>query len=109
MAPVHRLVLTELLVQMDTLEETLGRLGAAIAERTAPQAAVIEQLDEVPGIGRAVVEGVLAEIGTDMAVWGSAARLAAWCGVAPGNNESAGKRRAGQTRPGNKWVRTLLI
>ncbi|HMA35573.1 MAG TPA: IS110 family transposase [Chloroflexia bacterium] len=109
MQPVHRLVLTELLAQMDNLEETIGRLTSEIERRTASQADIVAQLDAIPGVGRGVVEGILAEIGTDMGVWGSDRRLAAWCGVAPGNNESAGKRRSGKTRPGNKWVRTLLI
>jgi transposase len=109
MKPVHGQVLTELLCQIDSLEETLGRLSSEIARRTTPDAAVLARLDRVPGLGQTSLEGIVAEIGTDMAVWGSAARLAAWCGVAPGNNESAGKRRSGKARAGNKWVRTLLI
>jgi hypothetical protein len=34
--------------------------------------------------------------------------LAAWSGVAPGNDESAGKRRSGRTKPGNKALRAAL-
>ena len=43
-----------------------------------------------------------------MARFGTAARLAAWVGVAPGNDESAGKQRSGRTRPGNQPLRTVL-
>ena len=39
----------------------------------------------------------------------SVGHLAAWAGVAPGNNESAGKRRSGKTRKGNPHLRTLLV
>ena len=49
---------------------------------------------------------LVAEIGTDMSRCGTAARLAAWAGVAPGNDESAGKRRFGKTRKGNRALRT---
>jgi len=39
---------------------------------------------------------------------GTAARLAAWSGVAPGHDESAGKQRSGKTRQGNQALRTGL-
>jgi hypothetical protein len=39
----------------------------------------------------------------------SAAALAAWAGLAPGNNESAGRQRSGRTRKGNVWLRTALV
>ena len=42
-----------------------------------------------------------------MARW--AAILAAWAGLAPGNDESAGKRRSGKTRKGNPWLREALV
>jgi hypothetical protein len=40
--------------------------------------------------------------------FGSADRLASWAGVCPGNNESAGKRKSGHLRRGNRYVRRLL-
>ena len=39
----------------------------------------------------------------------SAGDLASWAGVAPGNYESAGKRRNVGTPPGNRWLRRALI
>jgi hypothetical protein len=39
----------------------------------------------------------------------SAAHLCAWAGVAPGNNESAGKQRSGKTRKGNRALRCALV
>ena len=44
---------------------------------------------------------IIAEIGTDMAVFGSARRLAAWAGVCPANHESAGQAKRRGTRKGN--------
>jgi len=37
------------------------------------------------------------------------AHLAAWAGVAPGSNESAGRQRSGRTRKGNAWLKTALV
>jgi transposase len=65
-------------------------------------------LDTIPGVDRRGAERWVAETGIDMARCGTAARLAAWVGVAPGNDESAGKQRSGRTRPGNQPRRSVL-
>ncbi len=65
-------------------------------------------LQTVPGIDIQGAALLLVEIGADMAVFGSAERLASWVGICPGNNESAGKRKTGRIRKGNAWVRRLL-
>ncbi len=62
----------------------------------------LELLDTIPGVGRRTAEQVLVEIGVDMNQLASAAHLCSWAGVAPGNNESAGKRKPGKTRKGNQ-------
>lgn len=39
----------------------------------------------------------------------SPAHLASWAGLCPGNHESAGKRRTGATRHGNRHLATILV
>jgi transposase len=62
----------------------------------------------MPGVDRWGAEVLVAEWRTDMRRFGTASRLAAWTGVAPGNDESAGKQRSGKTRKGNRGLRTAL-
>jgi transposase len=75
----------------------------------APFSPLLALLVTIPGVDRRTAEVVLAEIGTDMARFPSAGHLASWAGLCPGNNESAGKHRAGTTRKGSKWLRTALV
>jgi len=111
LAPHHRFLLTELLAQIDGLDETIARFDAEIARLCAANAEedVIALLDTIPGIGRAMAELLVAEIGVDMGKFPTADHLAAWAGVAPGSNESAGRQRSGRTRKGNAWLKTALV
>lgn len=104
----HRFVLTELLCQIDSLEEAIGRFDEQIVEHCRPFEESVALLDTIPGIARETAEIIVAEIGTDMSRFPSANHLASWAGVAPGNNESAGKRRSGKTTKGNHALGVAL-
>jgi transposase len=107
--PHHRLVLTELLCQIDRLDDTMARFEAQIQALCGPFDEAVERLDTMPGVARRTAEMIVAEIGTDMTRFPSADHLASWAGVAPGNHESAGKRTSGKARKGNRFLRTTLV
>ncbi len=104
----HRFLLTELLCQIDSLDETIARFNTEIEAYCRPFEEAVSLLDTIPGVARATAEAIVAEIGTDMTRFPSADHLSAWAGVAPGNHESAGKRRSGRTRQGNKPLGAAL-
>ena len=105
----QRFLVAQQLAHLDYLDEAIERLSAEIGERLRPFEATLTQLETIPGVGRRAAEIIIAEMGTEISRFPSAAHLAAWAGMAPGNNESAGKRRSGKTRKGNPHLRTLLV
>ncbi len=97
------------LAQSDLLDASLERVSAEIAARMRPCDAPLARLSTIPGIGRRTAAVLLAEIGTELPRFPSAAHLASWAGRCPGNDERAGKRRSGRTRKGSPWLRTALV
>jgi transposase len=106
----HRFLLRLLLDEITQLEGWIARVSERIAAVLPPPAAqAIPRLVEVPGIGERAAENILAEIGTNMEQFPTAAHLSSWVGMSPGNNESAGKRKSGRTTKGNQWLRATLV
>ncbi|GHD46997.1 hypothetical protein GCM10010317_023280 [Streptomyces mirabilis] len=68
----------------------------------------IELLTTIPGVSTRSAEMILAETGAYMARFPSAAHLASWAGMCPGNHESAGKHTSGKSRPGDPWLKNAL-
>ena len=92
----------------DHLTAKIAELDALIAEAAAPFAAVIARLITIPGIGQRTAEVIVAETGGDMTRFATSARLAAWAGLAPGDNQSAGKRKHAAARQGNRHLRAAM-
>lgn len=104
----QRLLLARMLAQMSELERQLADLSSDIEMRVACHEELIGRIATIPGLDRISAWTVLAEIGTDMTVFGDAAHLASWAALCPGNRESGGKRISGKTRKGNRYVRRVL-
>ena len=126
----HRSLLTGHWNRMEFLERQIADFETQIAQRmkptpeemalTIPNAAegasvplspreeAIQLWMEIPGIGRTSACSLVAELGVHMDQFPSAAHLASWAGLCPGNNESAGKRLSGKTRKGNVWLRRTM-
>ena len=103
-----------LLGQVEGLDAAVEALEDAIHDELAKEgntnfSEAVELLKSVPGIGETSARAIVAEIGVDMARFGSASRLCAWAGVAPGNRQSGGKRLSGKTLHGNKPLQSSLV
>jgi len=105
----QKLMLAAQLRHIDYLDEEIGRLDEEIKRRMLPFEEDLELLDTIPGVARRTAETIVAEIGINMDQFPSAAHLCSWAGLCPGQNESAGKRKSGKTRKGNKKLRSALV
>jgi transposase len=104
----HALMIGMHLAHIDHLTAGIARLDARVEEVIAPFDDHLRRLMTIPGVGQRTAEVVIAEIGVDMSRFPSAAQLASWAGLCPGNHESAGKRKSGRARKGNGALRVAL-
>jgi transposase len=102
---IHRLLIQERLLQQQerALERQIARL---LDDR---QKAAITLWDTIPGVNETVATVLAAELGTRPEQFPDAHHAASWVAICPGNHESAGKRKSGKTRKGNRWLRTALV
>src|SRR5881397_1532995 len=107
--PHHAFLIEQIFAKVDFLDETLDRLTAEIDRRVAPFEPMLTALDTIPGVDRIGAINMVAETGGDMSRFPSAGHLCSWGAMCPGQNESAGKRRSGKTRKGNRYLRRTLI
>jgi transposase len=117
----HRFGLRLLMDQLGQLEGLIARLDARVAEvmgatadgpggpAPAPLREAADRLATIPGVAARSAEVIVAEIGPDMGRFPTAGHLASWAGMSPGNDQSAGKRRSGQTAKGSAWLRSMLV
>jgi transposase len=108
LAAHRRLLLAQLLTQIDFLSDQVMQLADAIADRLVPMQAAVDLLKTIPGVSATAAAAILAEIGTDMRRFPSAKHLASWAGLCPGNKQSGGKRLKEQTTSGNLWLKGVL-
>ena len=104
----HCFVLDELMSHIEQIEARIGRFDQRLLQGLNEQHNALALLQTLPGVDLIGAAMLLVEIGTEMDAFGSADRLASWVGICPGNNESAGKRKTGRVRKGNRYVRRLL-
>ncbi|MFE7122273.1 IS110 family transposase [Streptomyces sp. NPDC057654] len=104
----HAFLARAMLDRADACTAMETRLDARIDEQIAPFRRRIDLLVTIPGVNTRAAEVILAEIGDDIARFPSAADLASWAGVCPGNNESGGKKGPSRTRHGDPWLKAAL-
>jgi transposase len=136
--PHHRFMLAQHLAHIDFLDEQIAEVSEEIGKRVEamsqpPQPPAgnegatgisddpeqpashlswtecVALLDSVPGIDKRAAEIILAETGIDMGQFPDENHLAAWAGLAPGNNQSGSKRKNAKAREGNRNLRQIMV
>lgn len=106
--PHHRFLLTDMLEELDHIGSKITRVEQAIEEQMRPYQKAVDAWMTVPGVKQRLAWNLVAEVGPTIDAFPSAADLVSWAGICPGNNETAGKRKSGTTRNGNRWARKAL-
>ena len=69
----------------------------------------LKRLMTIPGIKERAATSLIAEIGTDMSKFPTAAHLASWSGLKPRNDVSNGKFKSRRITHGNVYLRKTII
>ena len=98
--------LSMMLFHLETLECHRTEVENAISAETEKHSEALSLLCSIPGINITAAASIIAEIGIDMSKFPSAQHLCSWAGLAPGNNESSGKKNE---RPSGKAILTSKV
>lgn len=105
----HVYLLRSMLGFIDQLERQICETEQQLKQLQASHEDLIARLDEVPGINAVSAQTILAEVGPTLDDFDSPAAMASWSGLAPGNNESAGKRHSGKSPVRHHHLKQILI
>jgi transposase len=94
---------------MNSLELCKANLESEIltlAEKFLPQ---INLVSTVPGIKAFSAIAIISEIGVDMSVFETSRHLCSWAGLAPQNDNSAGKKKTTRVSRAGVYIKPLLV
>jgi len=105
----NRLLIKDTLDVLDVLETKIAATSQRVLDKILTRKTDLAIVMSIPGIGFVAGSVILSEIG-DYRDFKTPGQLAKWCGLSPGVNESAGKKRTcGITKQGSKYLRTVLV
>ncbi|MEW5870356.1 MAG: IS110 family transposase [Chloroflexota bacterium] len=96
------------LSHLKDLQDNLREVEEEIHNNFSQLEASRDLIDSVFGIDHTAAYAVLAEIGNKMDPFPTAQHICSWAGLAPGNHQSAGKKKKQRVNPGNNYLKTIL-
>ena len=106
-APQRKLLKMEL-AHLKDLQDNLAEVEEEIRANFSQFEGPFHLLDSIPGIDLTAAFAILAEIGAKLDSFPTAQHLCAWAGLAPGNHQSAGKKKKQRITQGNNYLKTIL-
>lgn len=94
---------------IDYLDKSIKKIREIIDILIKPYEGYINFLCTIPGVDRKSAITIISEIGTDMSQFSSHYRLASWAGLAPGCNESAGKKKSVKISRAGVYLKPALV
>ena len=94
---------------IEYLTNQINNLRELVNNLVTPYENYINLLMTIPGVDRNSAITILSEIGNDMSQFSSHYRLVSWAGLAPGCNESAGKKKSVKISRAGVYLKPCLV
>jgi transposase len=104
----HRFLLRLHLNNIAFLADQIEEIDGQIQKCMIPFRKEETLIQTIPGINKTSASAIISEIGTNMSQFPTEAHLASWAGMSPGNNESAGVKKSGKIRKGDRYLKAIL-
>ena len=109
MTVLQKKLVKAILDHIDDMTRRISEMDDIVHGEMKAYEDAIKKLEEIPGIAKRSAQTILSEVGLNMDRFPTEAHFCAWAGLAPGNNESAGRKYSGKTRKGNPTLKTTMI
>jgi transposase len=94
---------------VDLLNDLIKKLILFADQLAKPFAEQLKIIESMPGISHASALVILSEIGEDMSKFHSSKHLCSWAGLAPSNDQSAGKKKSTKISRAGVYVKPILV
>ena len=94
---------------MDGLEHCKANLMSLILSTTEKYIPEVDLVSTVPGLTAYSAIAVIGELGVDMSVFPTSKHLCSWAGLAPQNDQSAGKKKTTRISRAGVYIKPLLV
>jgi transposase len=106
----QRFKMSEVSNHIEYLEQSVIKTEVELFTRIQPFMPIVNHLaTQIPGISQLSAALIVSEIGADMSVFPSAKHLVSWAGLAPTNNQSAGKKKSVRISKAGQFLKPLLV
>ena len=105
----NRMLVTDALEILDDIESKIEKTSHEVLKKIQQRSKDLAIVMSIPGVGFVSGSVILSEIG-NYRDFQTPEQLVKWCGLNPGENESAGKKKkCGITKRGSKYIRIVLV
>jgi len=101
--------ITLCLTHMNAVQTYIAQIEETATRLAASYSAALTIIQSVPGISEFSALAIFSEIGADMSKFHSARHLCSWAGLAPSNDQSAGKKKSVRISRAGVYIKPLLV
>jgi len=106
----QRFKMNEVSNHLAYLEQSILKTEVELYTRITPYLPIVKHLaDQLPGVTELSATLILAETGVDMSVFESDKHFVSWAGLAPSNDQSAGKKKSVRISKAGQFLKPILV